>query len=782
MTKQEEEFLKRLRATFKVEAEEHLHAVSAGLLALEKIRAGAGQAEPIEVIFRHAHSLKGAARAVNLTEVESICQSLEGFFAAWKRRDINPAPEQFDTLHRALDLIGQAIPAADGKPAAVDKTRFPALARELDNLAAGDLAGDVQPADREPPPRRPPPPPPPSASPASHPDPLPPPEPPHAHSEAAAAPQGAAANPDRAALAPTVRMSTVKLDQLLLEAEEMLSVKLTTAHRADDLRELQPVFERWQKAWAKIQPRVRELRNAPGHGEMLEFLEWNSSQLKSLEGKLYALAKAAVQDQNGIGRRVDDLLAESKKLLLLPFATLLDLFPKLIRDLSREQGKDVELVIRGGEVEMDKRILEEMKDPLIHLVRNCLDHGIEKPELRARGNKPPRATLTLAVSRLDGNQVEILVADDGAGIDPGKVKAAALKHGLISATDAGQLTDPQALALIFQSEVSTSPIITEISGRGLGLAIVREKTEKLGGRVAVETRLHAGTTFRIVLPLTLATFRGVLVRAAERIFVIPIVNVERVARIPLAAIKTVENRETILLGGRAVSLARLAGVLELPRAGTDASASAFLTIVVLGAADERIAFAVDEVLHEEEVLVKRLAKPLARVRNVSGATILGSGQVVPILNVSDLMKSARKTGLTPPTAGPGAAATKAATRRKRILVAEDSITSRMLLKNILESAGHDVKTAVDGVEALTELRTADFDLVVSDVEMPRMNGFDLVTQIRSDRKLADKPVVLVTALASREDRERGIDVGANAYIVKSSFDQSNLLEAIHRLT
>lgn len=772
MTKQEEEFLQRLRATFKVEAEEHLHAVSAGLLALEKIPAGAGQAEPIEVIFRHAHSLKGAARAVNLTEVESICQSLESFFAAWKRRDINPAPEQFDTLHRALDLIGQAIPAADGKPAAVDKTRFLALTRELDNLAAGDPAGDVPPAGRAPPP---------GAPPASRPVPASPLAPRAARPEPAAAPEGPAVTPEKAALAPTVRMSTAKLDQLLLEAEEMLSVKLTTAQRAADLRNLQPVFERWQKEWAKIQPRVRELRNAPGHGEMLEFLEWNSGQLKSLEDKLHAITKAAAQDQDGIGRRVEDLLVGSKKLLLLPFATLLDLFPKLIRDLSREQGKDVELVIRGGEVEMDKRFLEEMKDPLIHLLRNCLDHGIEKPELRARAHKPPRATITLAVSRLDGNQVEILVADDGAGIDPEKVKAAALKHGLISAADAGQLTGPQALALIFQSEVSTSPLITEISGRGLGLAIVREKTEKLGGRVAVETRLHAGTTFRIVLPLTLATFRGVLVRAAERIFVIPIVNVERVARIPVAAIRTVENRETITLGGRAVSLARLAGVLALPRAGKPAAASEFLSVVVLGAADERIAFAVDEVLHEEEVLVKRLAKPLSRVRNVAGATILGSGQVVPILNVSDLMKSARKTGLTPPPTGTGAAETKAATKRKRILVAEDSITSRMLLKNILESAGHDVKTAVDGVEALTELRTNDFDLVVSDVEMPRMNGFDLVTHIRADRKLADKPVVLVTALASREDRERGIDVGANAYIVKSSFDQSNLLAAIHRL-
>ncbi len=796
MTNQEDEFLKRLCAIFKVEAEEHLQAMSSGLLELEKKLPDKKQAEHIETIFRYTHTLKGAARAVNLTEIESICQSLESFFAAWKRRDINPVSEHFDTLHRALDLIGKVIPAADGKPVAVDKAHILALTRQLDNLGAGGQGIRVQPVSGAPQAQ-------PVPPPASIPDPRGSrPEENHHSKETIqsivtlaapiqsyeAQPERAVASDDKvpsvitdkAALAPTVRMSTAKLDQLLLEAEEMLSVKLTTAQRAADLRNLQSVFERWQKEWARIQPQVRELRNVPGQAEVLEFLDWNFGHLKSLEGKLQVITKAAAQDQYGIGRRVEDLLADAKQLLLLPFSTLLDLFPKLVRDLSRELGKDVELVIRGGEVEMDKRILEEMKDALIHLVRNCIDHGVEKPELRAQRNKPPRATITLAVARLDGNQVEIMASDDGAGINLVKVKEAALKHGLISAA-AGQLSDQQALALIFQSEVSTSPIITEISGRGLGLAIVREKTEKLGGHVSVETHLHAGATFRIILPLTLATFRGILVRAADQIFVIPLTQVERVARIKAEAIKTVENRETMALNGRAVSLTRLAGVLELPRAGKQSPASEFLSVVVLGAADERIAFVVDEVLLEEEVLVKSLAKPLSRVRNVSGATILGSGKVVPILNVTDLMKSARKTGLTPLAAVAGEVETKGETKRKRILVAEDSITSRMLLKNILESAGHEVKTVVDGVEALTELRTNDFDLVVSDVEMPRMNGFDLTAHIRSDRKLADKPVVLVTALASREDRERGIDVGANAYIVKSSFDQSNLLEAIRRL-
>jgi two-component system chemotaxis sensor kinase CheA len=244
-------------------------------------------------------------------------------------------------------------------------------------------------------------------------------------------------------------------------------------------------------------------------------------------------------------------------------------------------------------------------------------------------------------------------------------------------------------------------------------------------------------------------------------------------------IKTVENRETIRWRGQALALVRLADVLELPRKQAAGSADERLHAIILGAAGKRIAFGVDEIVGEHEVLVKTLGKQLSRVRNLAGATVLGNGKAVPILNVADLLRSAVK-------AGPAAMASTAAkqdipTERKSILVAEDSITARALLKSILESAGYDVATAVDGVDAFTLLKTERFDLVVSDVEMPRMDGFDLTAKIRADKALAEMPVVLVTALESREHRERGIDAGANAYIVKSSFDQSNLLDIVRRL-
>ncbi len=282
----------------------------------------------------------------------------------------------------------------------------------------------------------------------------------------------------------------------------------------------------------------------------------------------------------------------------------------------------------------------------------------------------------------------------------------------------------------------------------------------------------------MTLPLTLATFRGVLIESAQRLFILPTAQVDRVTRFKPQDVQTVEGCRTLALNGRAVALVDLAEVLQLPSAPRRPQSPEATPVLVLGAGDQRVAFAVDGVLDEREVLVKRLTKPLSRVRNIDGATILGSGEVAPILNVPDLLKSARTAGAAPRTP---AAAVPSATSAKRILVVEDSITSRMLLKGILESAGYDVKTAVDGIDAFTALRAERFDLVVSDVEMPRMNGFDLTARIRAERTLAEVPVVLVTALESREDREHGIDVGANAYLVKSSLDQSDLLEALRRL-
>jgi two-component system chemotaxis sensor kinase CheA len=533
MSTNEDEFLEMLRATFKVEAAEHLQTIEAGLLELEKAPALETQHNLVETVFRAAHSLKGAARAVDFLEIESRCQFLEDTFATWKRLESAPSESALDMLHSTLDGItaAMAVPAPSREPvpeSGLSATPAPAMP------AAGKAV------------------------------------------TARASAAGRTLSPQE-----TVRITVAKLDAQVWEAEEMLTAKLTAGQRADDLRELATRFAPWQKEWMALEPDVRALRqtiDGPAHGlaaspspelaRLLAFLDRDRDHLKSLEGQVAALSRTADQDRQVVGKLVDDLLDDSKKLLLLPFATLAAPFPKLVRDLCRDQGKEADLVVHGEDVEMDKRILEEMKDPLIHLLRNAIVHGIETPEERRRSGKSSRATITLAVSRVDGNKMELLVSDDGTGIDLAKVKKSAAKRGLLLPDDVRQIDDAEAGGLIFETGVSTSPMITRLSGRGLGLAIVREKTEKLGGTLAVHSQPRHGTQFSVVLPSMLATFRGILIEAAQRVFVVPTLHVERVARVRADEIQTVEGRDTVSLSGRAIALVQLADVLQLARASS----------------------------------------------------------------------------------------------------------------------------------------------------------------------------------------------------------------------
>jgi two-component system chemotaxis sensor kinase CheA len=741
MVDSENSFLQRLLTTFRIEADEHYKAMSDLLLQLEQTPALERRAELLETLFREAHSLKGAARAVDQSELEEVSRELESMLSLLKRGELKLSRELFDDIYRTVDEIGRLL-----KPAAAAAEPAP----------PSDLGAPLD-ARNEP-------------------KPLAPPEPsPPVTSE-------------------TVRISTAKLSALLNQTEELLMFKFSSTHLIGELTELSHELAGWKKNWSKAVRDIRALRRGwerhrnhePGHNngnsfkrpaqldKVFDAMERDELRVKIIEEQLLRLVRETEQERHAVAGLVDGLLADMKQTLMLPFASLLELFPKLVRDQARDSGKEVDLKIEGANIEIDRRILEQMKDPLIHLMRNSIDHGIEAPAERAVRNKAPRGTITIAVSAKDGNKIELIVADDGGGIKLNKVRQAAERLNLLG----GEEVDEHVLFdLVFESGLSTSPILTDISGRGLGLAIVREKVEKLGGRVDLESQQGAGTQFRILLPSTLATFRGLLVEVGEHSFVLPSANVERAARLEQSVVKTVENRETIELEGQALALVWLADVLELTRPLSDLNDTPFIQVVVLEAAGKRIAFAVDRIIADQEVLVKHLGPQLPRVRNVAAATVLGAGRVVPILNVLDLMKSAVK--FSPPKAGPAPAVSM---QRKSLLVVEDSITSRSLLKSILESNGYDVITAVDGIDALTTLRTGQFDLVVSDVEMPRMDGFDLTAKIRQEPKLRELPVVLVTALDSREDKERGIDVGADAYIVKSSFDQSNLLEVIRRLT
>lgn len=765
MPTNEEQLLKRLLVTFKTEATEHVQTIASGLVELEKAPTESAQFAILDTIFRSTHSLKGAARAVNVTEIERICQSLESAFAALKRRELALTPAVFDLLHQVVSVLGQLLHSREtGSPMANPTGLIISLETALRQL--------VPPAEGK-----------------LIPVPVP------AFTPVLEIQQ--ASPRESPAMTDTIRVSIVKLDRMRLQAEQLLSVKDAVSRNATGVRRLQSRSSDWKRNWAKLRIDGRRFQQAIHHREasnglssadthfppVAQFLEWNLEFIETLHTELTELAKEAEHDQWSVAAIVDDFLDEMRRVVMMPFSTLLDLFPPFVRELSREQGKEVDLIIRGGEIEMDRRILEEMKDPLIHFVRNCLDHGLEKPGVRAERGKPPCGRIVIELSLIDGSHVEILIADDGAGIEIASVKAAALKLGLLAPGKEGMFVNKDALPFIFESGVSTSPIISAISGRGLGLAIVKEKVQKLDGVLSVETELGVGTSFRIILPLTLSRFYGLAVRVRNHLFIVPTRNVERVMRVRKEEVKTVGDRETIVFNGKTLSLVRLEDALDLSPntivAATEPS-EAFLRVAVLTSANQRIAFLVDEILDQQEVLVKSLGKQLSRVRNIAGATILGSNKIVPILNVADLMKSAVRASATA-AARTVLPAKTGETKKKRLLVAEDSITSRDLLKNILQAAGYQVETAIDGIDAFTKLRTGNFDLIVSDVEMPRMNGFGLTEKIRTDKKFADLPVVLVTAADSRADREHGIDVGANAYIAKSSFDQSNLLEVIGRL-
>ena len=765
----------RLLAIFRTEAEEHLQAITANLLALERGLPPAETREVVEAMFREVHTLKGAARSVSLMDVEALCQACESVLSRITRGQLALSRLILNRLQEAVDSVTRLVTGSEAPTAARE------LIGRLDRAAEerGPGVGEQGTGATESLPPSPDPRPPTSAQPVD-----------------------------------TIRLATAKLDALLLQAEDLMAPKLAAGER---VREARVLVEALNRLRAGVRDRglgIGDQRPTPSPRHPTTNSTPNpqppTPDLRAVEAQAQEMLGQLLRDQRVIAGAVDGMLDEMRRVRLTPASTILDLFPRMVRDLAREQGKEVEWVARGADLEVDRKVLETMKEPLIHLVRNAIDHGIEPPEARAQAGKAPRGWVAVTIASLEGNRIEIRVEDDGRGIDLVQVKAAAIRTRLMTAEDAQTLANDQALDLIYRSGLSTSPIITDVSGHGLGLAIVKERVERLEGQIHVETRAGAGTTVRMILPATIATFRGLLVRAGGQPFLLPIEAVERAIRITPEDIEHVEGREVIRWNGHALSIARLNELLGLPQeqgswdGGQESgkgkgpetrgqgmggsfpiptpdlrpptSASRQPCVIVRSGA-EQVGLLVKEILGDREVLIKEIGPPLVRVKNVAAAGLLGTGQVVLILRPADLLRSIREI----PRPAVRAAAPEEKGRQPVLLVVDDSITTRTMEKNLLEAAGYQVRVAVDGIEAWTLLKSEKFDLVVSDVDMPRMDGFDLTARIRADRKLAELPVVLVTALESREHKERGIEVGANAYIVKSSFDQSNLLEITRRL-
>ncbi len=757
MTKQDEQFLKMLLETFRVEADEAIGSISNDLLELEKDLPAEKYAEFIEAIFRNFHSLKGAARSVNLQKIEKICQSAESVFSGLKKKELKITPELLDLIIQSIDLIKELV-----KPEVSDhhnllSKKVTEFSETLDQAAKGHVKKIVK---KEIPVQE--------VKPEFNAE-------KYTHSET------------------TIRIPIEVIDSLMFQVEELRSVKLTEKELISEIGKLKSEISLVKNKIRKFKEKNRTNTNLQ-HRSIAEVEQFNKAQienanefidscytqLNSISNKVRVVNTTAEHNYRAAESQIENLTHSMKKVIMMPFSTLLQNIPMIVRDLSREQEKQIDLKVKGDSIETDRRILNELKDPIIHLIRNCIDHGIETPEIRKQKSKPAHAALNITISQLNSTTAEIIISDDGTGIDLEKIRSLVKQNIANPNVNYDDLTYKEILPYVFHSGISTKQVVTSISGRGLGMAIVREKIEKLGGTINIDTKKDEGTSFRINIPFNLASFHGVEVVVAGQNYMIPTTYVDRVISLPKNKIVSLENRQAIEIDGTIVSLVPLADILEISKSKQNAVTEQ-IPVIVLHTTVSRIAFIVDDIIGEQEIMVKHMGNQLASVRNILGATILGNGKIEPVLNVSDLLSFAEKKSLISYSIMHESNENLLTKKEVNILIAEDSITSRMMLKNILESAGYNVVAAVDGLDAYEQLPLGNFDLVISDVDMPRMSGFTLTEKIRKDHRFQNIPLILVTSLDSKEDRERGIDAGASAYVVKKSFDQSNLLEIIKKI-
>jgi two-component system chemotaxis sensor kinase CheA len=478
---------------------------------------------------------------------------------------------------------------------------------------------------------------------------------------------------------------------------------------------------------------------------------------------------ASCAEFNDLSRSVNDLQDRAMRTRMVPVATITDQLHRAVRDLARTQNKKIRWDVRGGDTELDRGVLNQLSDSLLHLVRNAVDHGVESPAEREAAGKPPEATIRLHAMQL-GSEVIIAVTDDGRGIDVEAVRAQAAKRGV----DTDGMTEDELLRLTMHSGLSTTSFVTDVSGRGVGLDVVRVNVESARGRVEVRSQPAGGTEFRIVVPITLAVLRCLLVETAGQRFALPFHRVVLSQRNDPSAQHHAEGRPVVLVEGRPVPVSTLAGTIGL-NATADVSGG---SIVVLADTAHRHAFEVDRLVGQRDVVLKGLNRLLPHLPAVAGASVEPDGSVLVVLDPPGLIQRARHAA--PVTTARPVADGAQATRR-RILVVDDALTVRELQRSILERAGFDVRVANDGKQALSRLAEEPSDLVLTDIEMPNMDGFGLTEAIRAHPSLTNIPVLILSSRSSETDRQRGLDAGADGYIIKSGFDEGSLLAAVNRL-
>jgi two-component system chemotaxis sensor kinase CheA len=779
---------KELMATFQAELQEHLSMLTKDLLSLEKNPTPDERTNLLTNVFRAAHSIKGAARTVNLKDIETISHRIEDVLVKIREGHVSLTPNLFDALLTAVDAIGNAM-AGHLRGEQMTREVMAGVITRLDEIVKGQTESGVEESLGTQ-----------AGQPASFTGGETSPTSDHAHQQNVDAPipptkaegSSSTGGKDQPPVGPrpiqgddTIRVRTTKLDALMDGLGELLVMQMRTEKLLAQMKALQERTMRWQKYWRKARPQYNRLRrnhlkvDKTELAPLFEFLENNEQELKVLGVEHNTLLDHLTNDRNQLQIITDDLQNGIRNARMLPVATLYDPFPRMVRDLAHSQNKDIVLEVQGQDAEVDRQALELMKDPLTHLLRNAVDHGIEPPEERLAAGKPRHGTIRLCAEQR-GNNLVLTVSDDGRGINIDAVRQAAIERGVFPAEKMADLSEREIVEMIFYSGLSTAEQTTDLSGRGVGMDVVRKNLEQIHGLIQVETRPGVGTAFILMLPLTLTTSQVLLVRVASETAALPMINVERILHVSMRKMGSIDGHSAIYAEGRPMPLVSLASVLKLPEVEQSLPPDAKIPVVILSVAEKRIALRVGGFLSTQQVVLKSLGGQLRRVRNVAGAAILGDGQLVTILNVSDLMKSLQAKSVA---SFESPIVTKEV-RRSRVLLADDSITTRTLEKHILENAGYEVLTAADGQEAwelICQNEKGLPDLVVSDINMPKMDGLLLTKSIKGDSSYAHMPVVLVTSLESPQDRLHGMEAGADAYIVKSTFDQRELLETIERL-
>jgi len=790
---------------FREESEEHLSRLSAGILELER---RAADPEAIAALFRSAHTIKGGARMMGYPEIGELANRVEDVLDGLRRGRLRPSPAMVDGLLAAVDALqrqiatvagggrltasdasllewlerlagdeedpatepGSAPAAGAGEPPEPPGAGEPPPASDPAHDPAGaaqDYDGDVDPArvqarsrtlvgsDVEPggpgtsspgpAGARP-------GSPLAGISPLPTDrQPGGAGSRRPAAAPGAAASPD--ASLRSVRVGVDKLDRVLNLAGELLVQQREVRQRIQESREL----------WGLVEAYDRSV--AAGDAATV------SADWASLRAAIARWQRGAVRADERATELAEELHYEVGRLRMFPLSSLFSTFPRAVRDMAREQDKEVRLLVEGELTEVDKQVLEALRDPLLHLVRNALDHGVERPAVRLARGKPRQATIVLR-GYPHGSQVVIEVQDDGAGIDVETVRRVAIDRRVLSWSAAQSLSDEEIQQVIFRPGFSTRREVGPTSGRGVGLDVVKSQVQQLKGEVTVRSEVGKGTCFTLRVPLSLALLRVLLTRVGSQYFALPLSAVEGVVSVAWRDLEAVQGQPALDWGDRLLPVASLAHTLDLAvperRAGAEPA-------VVVGAAGRTFALVVDAIVGEENIVAKPLPPLLGGLEGVSATAPLSETDMAIVLHPEELLVRARQVA---PRAAPGGSVEPAP---RRILVVDDSVTTRELERSILQAAGYIVETAVDGIDAWTRLADRRFDLLVVDVEMPGLDGFALTERVRAAPHLAATPVVIVSARSSPEDRERGLRAGAQAYIAKSAFDQTNLLDTVERL-